>query len=188
MGTPINYYGRLFDSPNITPAIAKAANVAKTYGLGLVRARTPVDTGKLKGSWKARLEGNGIRWSNEASYAGFVEFGTSKAAPRRMLQDSLPDIQDVFIDELYKEVGEALAADLITDYQKAGYGNAIKANNPKYPEVGKDRQPAIKSGLSRRSKTTNKEYLFSNPRKIVSRRQQKRIDNARPRPYIRLES
>jgi hypothetical protein len=105
MGVPISYFGKLFDSPNITPAIAKAANIAKAYGVALVKARTPVDTGDLKGGWKAKLEGNGIRFNNDTFYAGWVEYGTVKMAPRHMLTDSMPDIQDAFIDALYSEIG-----------------------------------------------------------------------------------
>jgi Bacteriophage HK97-gp10, putative tail-component len=178
---PISYYGKLFDSPDITPAIAKAANIAKTYGLALVKARTPVDTGDLKSHWQAKLEGNGIRFKNEMFYAGWVEFGTKKMAPRSMLTSSMPDIQDVFIDSLYNEIGDQLAGDIIADYTKANYSTAVTATDPaKYPHVGSKTQSKIKTGLTKRDPKTAKSYLFSSPSDILNKTQLKKISNARP--------
>lgn len=165
----IDYYGKLFDDPNITPGIARAANIAKTYGVALIKAKTPVDTGLLKSSWKASLEGNGIRYTNEAPYAGFVEFGTRKMAPRVMMTSSLPEIQSVFIDALYDEIGEELAGEIITDFGKTGYDSAVNNPAPKDP-----------SGLTKRTKKTTKKYLFANPAKILSERQTAKITQARP--------
>lgn len=172
----IDFYGKLFDDPNITPGIARAANIAKTYGVALIKAKTPVDTGLLKSSWKGTLEGNGIRYTNDAPYAGFVEFGTRKMAARSMMSSSLSDIQSVFIDELYNEIGEELAGEIITDFAKPGYGSAV--NNP---------EPKDKTGLSRRTKITSRKYLFANPSKVLSDRQNGKINQARPlfqkKPY-----
>lgn len=178
-GSTINYYGQLFDSPEITPAIARAANIAKTFGAALIKAKTPVDTGRLKGDWKLKLEGNGIRITNDAYYAGFVEFGTKKMAARSMMTSSLPEIQSVFIDELYNEIGEAIGADLLTDFNRPSYSSAVNAN-PKYPDVGSALQPKIRTGLTKNTKNTSKSYLFANPRKILSDRQTKRTETARP--------
>lgn len=179
MAATISYYGKLFDSPQITPAIARAANIAKTYGAGLIKARTPVDTGRLKSDWNVKLEGNGLRITNDAPYAGFVEFGTSKMAARSMMTTSLPDIQRVFIDELYSEIGEALGNDMLIDFDKPGYGSAVSAN-PKYPNVGKALQPKIKTGLTKRSPKTSKSFLFADPKKILSKPQEAKIARARP--------
>lgn len=179
MPATINYYGRLFDSNNITPAIAKAAHIAKAYGEGLIKARTPVDTSRLKNSWKLKLEGNGIRINNDTPYAGFVEFGTVKMAPRLMMTSSMPDIQDAFIDALYSEIGEAIGNDLLTDFAKPGYGSAVNPNK-KYPEVGRTVERPIGGGLSKRTKKTTKKYLFPNPNKILSKKQEEKIANARP--------
>lgn len=178
-GSTINYYGKLFDSPEITPAIARAANVAKTFGTALIKAKTPVDTGKLKGDWRLKLEGGGIRITNEAPYAGFVEFGTKKMAARSMMSSSLPEIQSVFIDELYQEIGEEIGADLLADYSKPSYSSAVDSN-PKYPNVGSALQPKIKTGLTKNTKKTSKSYLFSDPSKILSAAQTKRTEQARP--------
>lgn len=175
----IDYYGKLFESPEITPAIARAANIAKTFGTALIKAKTPVDTGKLKSDWKLKLEGNGIRITNQAYYAGFVEFGTRKMAARAMMTSSLPEIRDVFIDALYDEIGGALGADLLSNFRKPGYSTAVKGS-PKYPNVGDALQPKIPTGLTKRDKKTSKEYLFPNPSNILNSRQRTRIDQARP--------
>ena len=179
MASSINYYGKLFDSPEITPAIARAANIAKTFGAALIKAKTPVDTGRLKSDWKLKLEGNGIRITNEAYYAGFVEFGTRKMAARSMMTSSLPEIQSVFIDELYNEIGEAIGTDLLADFNRPSYSTAVNGT-PKYPKVGNMLQPKISTGLSKNNKKTSKSYLFANPAKILSERQTARTESARP--------
>lgn len=183
MSVEINYYGKLFESPEVTPAIARAANIAKAYGLGLVKARTPVDTARLHEGWKATLEGGGIRWANDTPYAGYVEFGTRKMAPRHMLTRSLDDIKEVFVQELYQDIGATLGADVLSEYQTPNYSNAGVSSNPdKYTSTGNKLQPTIKTGLSKKNKKTSKNFLFSNPAKILSDRQQKGIDRARPFP------
>ncbi len=177
----IDYYGKLFDNSDVTPAIARAANIAKTYGLALVKARTPVDTNRLRPAWQARLEGNGIRWTNDTPYAGFVEFGTKKMAARSMLTGSLQDIEEVFASEINKEIGYQLGAEIISSYKTPSYANAGVGSNPeKYPDVGSKLQTKIKTGLSRNSPKTNKKFLFADPAKILSERQQNSIDRARP--------
>lgn len=117
MTAEISYYGELFagSSDKITPAIQKAANTAKTYGLALVKARTPVDTGELKNAWSATVEGKGIKWVNNQPYAGYVELGTRKMKPRFMLTDSLVDINLVFEEQLNKEIGKAIGSKVVSD-------------------------------------------------------------------------
>lgn len=178
----VNYYGKLFaEDLEVTPAIARAANIAKTYGLALVKARTPVDKGELKAGWQARLEGNGIRWSNDTRYAGFVEFGTRKMAPRAMLTNSIDDIEAVFADALMEEVGVYLAGDIVASAHAPNYGNAGVGSNPqKYPEVGNKLQPKLKTGLTKNAKNTSKKYLFADPAKILNGKQEASIAKARP--------
>jgi len=177
----IDFHGSLFnEGTDITPAIARAANIARTYGLGLVKARTPVDTSNLKQSWKADLEGNGIRYTNGAYYAGFVENGTRKMAGRFMLADSLPDIENVFYDELAKDVGKTLAADTISTAPTPNYENAVVSSNPtKYPNVGSKVAPKQTTGLTKKKFT--KKYLFANPNDIVSGKGKQFVNAARPR-------
>lgn len=178
----IDYYGKLFtNGAEVTPAIARAANIAKTYGLALVKARTPVDTGDLKTGWQAKLEGNGIRWSNEKYYAGFVEFGTRKMAPRSMLSGSIDDIAEVFAEELSREIGTALGQDIVSSAATPTYSNAgVGSNQTKYPNVGNALQPKIKTGLTKNAKNTSKKFLFADPAKILNGKQEKSIAQARP--------
>lgn len=176
MAATINFHGALFDeNADISPAIARAAHIAKVYGLGLVKARTPVDSGELKMSWKADIEGNGIRYTNEIPYAGFVEHGTRKMASRNMLSDSLPDIETVFYNELAKNVGQQLAADVIESAPTPSYGNSVKSD---YPGVG-DKVAAPKAKII--PKKFTKKYLFANPNDIVGNKQKLAVNASRPR-------
>ena len=119
----INFYGELFNKPNVTPEIRGALQVARSYGLALIKARTPVDTGALKEHWKAKTEGQGIRWSNQQHYAGFVELGTRKMAPRQMLAQSIPDIERVFEEELRRSLGRKFGVDIIAQVYQPTYEN-----------------------------------------------------------------
>jgi hypothetical protein len=166
MSAEISYYGALFDTKDpVTPAIAKAANIAKTYGLALVKAKTPVDTGQLKDKWEAKFEANGIRWSNSMPYAGFVELGTKFMAPRSMLSSSLGDITQVFREELGREMGKRLAGQIIATPGDLSYDTRIS-----------DAQ--AKSGL--KPAKFSKKYLFADPSKILSSKQISKLDSAKP--------
>jgi hypothetical protein len=181
----ISYHGALFDdSEAVTPAITKAANVAKTFGLGLIKARTPVDTHKLKSAWSAKLEGNGIRFDNPTPYAGFVEHGTRKMAPRNMLGDSLSDIAEVFLSELSAEIGKALASEILETSGNINYRNSVQASD-KYKRtnpdtrVGSKIKPTSKTGLSK--KKFSKDYLFANRNDILSKGQKTTVNAGKPK-------
>jgi hypothetical protein len=167
---PIKFYGQLFTGDEITPSIARAANIAKTYGLALIAARTPVDTGLLRSNWKAKLEGNGIRWLNDTSYASFVELGTKKMAPRHMLTDSLLDISEVFESELLKDMGRKAGAKLIAE-------KVATPSQPTYINRTSDKQPGNFNGKPKYSKT----YLFPNRADILSPAQRDTIATAKPK-------
>lgn len=66
-----------------------------------VRARTPVRTGDLKGGWGFQMRQESIDIYNTKDYAGYVEFGTEKMAPRAMLRTSLLEKEQ--IAEIAKE-------------------------------------------------------------------------------------
>lgn len=171
MTAEISYYGELFSgsSDKITPAIQKAANTAKTYGLALVKARTPVDTGELKNAWTATVEGKGIKWVNNTPYAGYVELGTRKMKPRYMLTDSIVDISLVFQEELNKEIGKAIGATVIQDL------------------VGTPAQPNISNMSDNKKRSGGLGTKGFAPRSQLSKSQQKSIREARPawqaKPY-----
>ncbi len=164
----IEYYGQLFNGDKVTPAIAAAANVARSYGLALLAARTPVDTGLLKSNWKAKLEGQGIRWFNGTDYASFVEYGTRRMKPRHMLTNSIPDISEVFEAELAKNIGKAIGAQIVSEM----------VATPDQPSWKNPQTPKQSGGFSKR--TFSKSYLFSNPRDILSGKQKEQIAAAKP--------
>lgn len=105
----ISYYGALAEGFTVSPAIKRAAEATLKFGTKLVKSNTPVKTGNMKSSWKAELEGYGIRWSNEAKYSSFVEAGTRKMAARAPLAKALPAITAEFRKQLGKEIGTKLA-------------------------------------------------------------------------------
>jgi hypothetical protein len=127
MAQDIKFYGKLWTG-KISQEVREAAEYARTYGLGLIRARTPVDTGELKSKWSARIVSGGIEWSNPTPYAGFVELGTRKMAPRYMLTDSLPDIERVFRQRLRSNINKALANRLFAAYNAPNYSNVGQSN------------------------------------------------------------
>jgi hypothetical protein len=127
----INLYGKLFDGARITPAITRAAETARVFGLTLVKSKTPVRTGRLKSGWKANSSGHGIRWSNETPYGIFVEMGTRRMAARNMLSSSLPEIEKSFKKALAKEIGTKLAAKIIAKVSgDAGSYEALTSGTP----------------------------------------------------------
>lgn len=177
----ISFYGALFTSgTDITPAIARAANIASTYGLALIKARTPVDTGELKSKWQIKLEGNGLRYTNEAFYAGFVEHGTSKMSARNMLASSIPEIEQVFYKELTQETAKQISAKLLTT--TPDYGNSVNATDltrRSFPSVGKNVADRVKGGLAPKKYT--KKYLFANPNDILNKVQKESVNSAKPK-------
>jgi len=125
----VNHYGPLLRGrASLTPEIRASIDDARAFGLALVKLRTPVKTGLLKGQWQARNEGLGIRWTNDTPYSVFVEFGTSKMAPRAMLGRSVPDIKEFFRRRLESRVGSRLGAELVT-------GRDYRANPPSLDEL-----------------------------------------------------
>ncbi len=97
-----------------------------------ISRRTPVDTGFLRGSWFATVNGAGapaggprtpggasqqleatlsatklgdvISLDNDAHYAPYVEFGTSRMAPRAMVRTTLAEVPTIA-----RQVAAALA-------------------------------------------------------------------------------
>lgn len=123
---PISYSGELWDAgTKMSPAIMKAAEEARMYGLALVKSRTPVKTGNLKNSWAAQLQNKGVLWTNSAPYAGFVELGTRKMAAREMLTNSIPAIETVFTRALATQIGIKLAVKVTSHIADTlpNYGN-----------------------------------------------------------------
>lgn len=56
-----------------------------------VQERTPVDTGFLQKNWEAAVQGDLIIISNDAPYAGYIEYGTPRIAPFAMLGQTVAE-------------------------------------------------------------------------------------------------
>ena len=71
------------------------------------KALCPVDTGALRGSIKAEIEGTRATIEPHMEYAGYVEFGTYKMAPQAYMRPAADINEPKFIAAM-----EALAANL----------------------------------------------------------------------------
>ena len=112
----ISFHGPLFDG-KVTDSIRKAAKGTQDFALKTLRAKTPVDTGRLRSEWQVSLEGKGLRITNAAPYATYVELGTSRMSGRHMVDQSLPAIASYFQRQLGRELGHQMAAKVIGDAQ-----------------------------------------------------------------------
>lgn len=70
------------------------------------KSMCPVDTGALRSSINVSVNGNRAEISADTDYASYVEFGTSKMAPRPYLVPALLQNREAII---------TAAADVITD-------------------------------------------------------------------------
>jgi hypothetical protein len=76
MKVTITATGPLHENPSLhfRRAVSQALEETANYGLGIIKARTPVRTGNLKNSWYRKSEQwNSFYYSNSAKYAPFVE-------------------------------------------------------------------------------------------------------------------
>jgi hypothetical protein len=60
-----------------------------------VKQKTPVLTGRLQAGWKGELTAEEIRINNDVPYAGFVEYGTDRMAPRGMLRATVLETPEI---------------------------------------------------------------------------------------------
>ena len=175
---PISYQGDLFSGDKVTPAIQKALEVARAYGLALTKARTPVDTGQLKAFWNASLSGNGIRWENPTSYASFVELGTKHMAGRYMLTDSLPEILEVFKDELYRQIGSSMGSQVLSEVTNPSYETAQNRTKKNTLPGGRAFESPLIAALSEFGRRGQQ---LPQRKDLLTPSQRKRVANARPR-------
>lgn len=110
----ISYQGDLWQGDKVTPAIAKATEEARRFAIFALKAKTPVRTGNLQQRWSVNKEGKGLRITNSAKYAIYVEMGTRHMKPRHMLTNTIPEIETTFKKALAKELGKTLGARVIS--------------------------------------------------------------------------
>lgn len=89
----VYFDGAIFESTiDFQPAFSKTI----TYGVDAIGSRTPVRTGNLKNN----IDSDSTSIFDDAPYAGFVEGGTVYFEGRFMLENSLGEIEEEFIDNL----------------------------------------------------------------------------------------
>ena len=106
LGVNVRFSGPLFDTRNVEAAIQAATKETLEYGKGIIKERTPVDTGLLKSQWFYRTGEKKI--FNETHYSIFVEWGTRFMSPRAMAQKSLPEIGQHYTNQLSEKLGQRL--------------------------------------------------------------------------------
>lgn len=82
----------VFKAGAIAKAVAKAVPPTSNYGLPLVKAKTPVDTGLLVSRWNTKTIPYGMIWENNTPYAKFIEYGTSRIEAYKMYTSNEPGI------------------------------------------------------------------------------------------------
>lgn len=110
----LSYQGDLWQGNKVTPAIASATEETRRFAVFALKAKTPVRTGNLQRSWFVNKLGRGLKITNNAKYAIYVERGTSRMKPRLMLTRTLPEIEATFKRSLAKELGKSLGARVLS--------------------------------------------------------------------------
>jgi hypothetical protein len=85
-------------------AIRRAQKKAGSFGVKKLKAVTPVDTGLLQSKWVVRGDDLGLAIENPVRYAGFVDSGTSRMAPRNMTKKSIPPLMDFYEEEILRQI------------------------------------------------------------------------------------
>jgi HK97 gp10 family phage protein len=69
---------------------------------------TPVDTGRLRDSLRILVDTRGLKVSigSDVPYSKYVEFGTSRMAPRAMIRRTLDEFGPTFTDIIIAAMGE----------------------------------------------------------------------------------
>lgn len=127
----ISTYGPLFQpGAKITPAIRRAATRTSDYALDALKSRTPVRSGEMIGAWKVKPEAYGVRITNSAPHAIYVEMGTKSMKARRPVARAMPDIQNHFRFTLAQEIGKSLSGKLV-----GSVSVPQRASSPKDPKA-----------------------------------------------------
>lgn len=89
----------------IDGAIANMRKVAEnlaTLMMQRIKGRSPVDTGRFKGSWEKTVaqDGSRITIDNPVPYAGYLEFGTPKMAPFAPVRTTLLELDSLIAQAL----------------------------------------------------------------------------------------
>ncbi|AFY49001.1 hypothetical protein Nos7524_3201 [Nostoc sp. PCC 7524] len=94
--------GPLFEKGIISKLSGNALNKTMNWGIGRIRGRTPVVTGRLKAGWYNSTSNKSLNFeiSNPVFYAPFVE------RRRGMISKTLPEIESKLLEETLKETNK----------------------------------------------------------------------------------
>lgn len=84
----------LLNSEDWNKAIKKAGRGIRPNAVRELQTYTPVDTGLLTSQWKVKSSKLGIHINNTTPYAAFINDGTVRIKPRRMVEKATPKILD----------------------------------------------------------------------------------------------
>lgn len=101
--------------------------------LAIIKAATPVRTGKLRRGWRIDANGDLV---NRVDYAEFVEFGTRKMSARHFVQKAMGALLKSVTVRLLLQTkeGEKLLNAITLNVQRSGSFQAVfrKTINPKF--------------------------------------------------------
>lgn len=84
--------------------VSKTAHDIEATG----KALCPVDTGNLRNSISSTVERDSAEIGPEASYGGYVEYGTSRMAPQAYMGPALDRHSGEFVDAMSQLTGRSL--------------------------------------------------------------------------------
>lgn len=105
MRITIKAEGPLHETPirSFRQAVSDAMDQTRNYALGVLKARTPVDTGRLRNGWYTQSNRwNQFYWANTTPYSSFVERRVGMSAR------SVPEIERHMANALSKHIEQDL--------------------------------------------------------------------------------
>jgi hypothetical protein len=94
----VSFSGKIFENGALLPQIQKTIARTTVYGSSLIASKTPVRTGMLQDGWTPLV----TSIFNNVPYGIFIEDGTRRIQARNMVKNSLPDIEEYWLDLLSK--------------------------------------------------------------------------------------
>ena len=113
----INYYGKLVKDGKVDSEVVRTAlRKSAAYGEALVKATSPVRSGKYQAGWSVRPVAAGLAWKNPMPYAGYVELGTKYMKGQHIMEKALYRTTQYFQVQLGRELGSRVAVQAIRAY------------------------------------------------------------------------
>lgn len=87
---------------NVKAGLDTALKLFAEESVARIKRRTPSVTGTLRDGWQSSVTSDSITISNDVPYAGFVEYGTNKVAPRAMVRTTAEEAQSIWSQSVEK--------------------------------------------------------------------------------------